>query len=228
VCQELRAFALLSHSGCSVTFFNIEPPFTRFYEIIDTVEILLPSYLSSLDLPMATPVPNSDTYTTVQQESFSYAFIGAIITAAGYTFKLASREEDNTGIDLTIAAPSLTGKVLSFPKLDAQVKCTTSTAIIKETQLHYPLLIQNYDSLRVSNPLLPRLLIVVLIPKPRSDWLKSTEEQTILQKSAYWISLKGKPKIAKAKPTIYIPRANLLTPDSLQEIMKRIADSEDL
>jgi Domain of unknown function (DUF4365) len=177
---------------------------------------------------MSPPAPNSGTYTTIHQEEFSYAFIGAIATAAGYAVKLAGRTEDAAGKDLAIVAPSVTGKSYTSPVLDAQVKCTINDSIIKETHVHYPLAIKNYNYL-IDKPLVPRLLIIVIIPRNLAEWLDASESQTILQKCVYWISLKGQlPKKNAKKVTIRIPRSNLLTPQSLKGIMQRIADEEDL
>ena len=171
---------------------------------------------------------SDETYSTIQQEGFSYAFIGAIATAAGYAINLAGRTEDAAGKDLEIVAPSVTGKCYTSPALDAQVKCTIDSNIIKETHIHYPLPVKNYNYL-IDRPLVPRLLIVVIIPRDLAEWLDASESQTVLQKCVYWISLKGQqPKKNTKKITILIPRSNLLTPKSLKDIMQRIADEEDL
>lgn len=177
---------------------------------------------------MSPPVPSPLPYSKIHEEEFSYAFIGAIATAAGYAVKLAGRTEDVAGKDLEIVAPSVTGKSYTSPVLDAQVKCTIDSTIIKENHVHYSLPIKNYNYL-IANPLVPRLLIVVIIPRDLDKWLDASESQTILQKCVYWISLKGQlPKKNTTTITIPIPRSNLLTPKSLKDIMQRIADEEDL
>ena len=177
---------------------------------------------------MSPPESSTGTYSTIHQEEFSYAFIGAIATAAGYTVKLATRSEDIAGADLTIAAPGITGKVIRSPVCDAQVKCTTDRGILKKTHIHYPLQVHNYNRL-IANTFKPQLLIIVVIPKNLPDWLQSTETETTLQRCAYWISLRGDPPSNNnEKITIRIPRSQILTPKSLQDIMQRIADAEDL
>jgi len=48
-----------------------------------------------------------------------------------------------------------------------------------------------------------------------------TEEQLLMKKSAYWVYLGGAPQSSKATgQTIYLPKSNLLTVDSLKEILK--------
>jgi Domain of unknown function (DUF4365) len=165
-------------------------------------------------------------YSTVQQEEFSYALISTIVAAAGYAIGLEPRLIDNAGIDINVKAPGEIGTVLS-PQFMAQVKCTTDGNIIKRSQIHYALPVHNYNRLIHPNPLVPQFLIVVFVPKELSEWVQATEEKTILQKSAYWMSLKGMANTSNAaNVTVHVPRENLLTPLSLQGIMQRIADKE--
>lgn len=94
------------------------------------------SYLiARRSLPIPPPVPKPGTHTTIHQEEFSYAFIGAIAAAAGYAVKLAGRTEDAAGKDLEIVAPSVTGRSYTSPVLDAQVKSTIDDSIIKKTHV---------------------------------------------------------------------------------------------
>jgi hypothetical protein len=165
-------------------------------------------------------------YSTVQQEEFSYAFINTIVSAAGYSLQPPTRLTDNAGIDITVTAPGEIGTVQS-PRFDAQVKCTTDSSLIKAKQIHYPLPVHNHARLIHPNPASPQLLIVVFIPKQLSSWVETTEDQTVLQKSAYWTSLKGRSKTANTdKITVHIPRENLLTPQSLRDIMQQVADKK--
>jgi Domain of unknown function (DUF4365) len=167
-----------------------------------------------------------ETYSTDQQEAFSYAFISTIIATVGYAIHLSPRLVDNAGIDITVTVPGEVGKSLS-PTFDAQVKCTSDSSFIKKTKIHYSLPVHNYTRLIHPNPGKPQLLILVFVPKELSNWVQTTEENTILQKSAYWMSLKGKPPTKNTtNVTVHVPRENLLTPQSLRGIMERIANKE--
>jgi Domain of unknown function (DUF4365) len=140
--------------------------------------------------------------------------------------EVQNRLTDNAGIDITVKVPGEIGTVLS-PQFMAQIKCTTDHGIIKKSKIHYALSVHNYTRLIHPNPYIPQLLIVVFVPKELSEWVQATEEKTILQKSAYWMSLKGMANTSNAANiTVHVPRENLLTPLSLQGIMQRIADKE--
>jgi Domain of unknown function (DUF4365) len=163
-------------------------------------------------------------YITLQQEKFSYAYMEAITTAAGYEMLLKGRAMDNAGIDLSIEVPGQLGRVLS-PKLDAQVKCTTDQTLIRGSFVHYPLDVRNYERLRHPNPSCPQFLFLMLVPPNKDEWLVVSEDCSVLKKCIFWLSLKGmEPTVNSQTVTIRIPRGNLLTPQSLREIMFKLVE----
>ena len=89
-------------------------------------------------------------YITTQKEEFSYAYINAIASAAGYSFQIASRPLDQAGVDITI-----TGLIIPTSRrrtrLDIQVKCT-SRSLLESHAIKYPLDIKNYEELRDDYP----------------------------------------------------------------------------
>jgi Domain of unknown function (DUF4365) len=168
----------------------------------------------------------AEMHSTIQQEEFSYAFISTIVSAAGYAMQPPTRPIDNSGIDITVTAPGRIGAVQS-PRFDAQVKCIADSSFIKKTQINYPLNVRNYQHLINPESHVSQLLILVFVPKEVSTWVKSTEENTILQKCVYWMSLKGNATTQNTDNiTVHIPRQHLLTPASLQGIMQRVAGKE--
>jgi hypothetical protein len=98
----------------------------------------------------------------IQKEEFSYAYLYAVISAAGYSFQKSSRPTDVGGIDIIISGIE-TEYSLYPPRLEIQVK-STSTDVVSEEFIRYPLKLKNYNELRKLKTLTPRLLIVVLIP----------------------------------------------------------------
>ena len=154
-----------------------------------------------------------------RKEEFSYAHIQAIASVAGYVVEKKPRPMDSAGLDLMIECPGEIGTVL-FPKIDAQVKCTASKNIVSEKYIRFPLPVRNYDILRHLGPTVPQILIVVLVPEKVEQWLNITREETTMRKCAYWMSLKGKESVPNESTiTVHIPQTNLLTPDSLSQIM---------
>ncbi|NES19173.1 MAG: DUF4365 domain-containing protein [Symploca sp. SIO3E6] len=157
-----------------------------------------------------------------QKEEFSYAYLYAVTSAAGYSFQKSSRPTDVGGIDIIISGIE-TQYSLYPPRLEIQVK-STSTDVVSEKFVRYPLKLKNYNELRKSKILTPRLLIVVLIPDNLDHWVKQSETELCLRHCAYWMSLKGMPETPnKYNVTIDIPRQQIFTVDTLKTLMQRIA-----
>lgn len=164
----------------------------------------------------------------IQQEEFSYAYIQTVAVAAGYSVVIKPRAIDFAGIDLSIEMLGENGNTL-FPKFDAQVKCTAQNLNCDQNSIKFPLPIKNYKRLIHNNPLVLQLLILVLVPTDINEWIKISEEETLLKKCGYWQSLKGMPPSEnRSKVTIDIPRKNLLTPSNLSKIMQKISNGEEL
>ncbi|NET57455.1 MAG: DUF4365 domain-containing protein [Symploca sp. SIO2E6] len=157
-----------------------------------------------------------------QKEEFSYAYLYAVTSAAGYSFQKSSRPTDVGGIDIIISGIE-TQYSLYPPRLEIQVK-STSTDVVSEEFVRYPLKLKNYNELRKSKILTPRLLIVVLLPENLNSWVQQSETELCLRHCAYWMSLKGMPETPnKVNVTISIPRQQIFTVDTLKTLMQRIA-----
>jgi hypothetical protein len=88
---------------------------------------------------------------------------------------------------------------------------------------------KNYDDLRLVDPIVPRILVVVLVPMSESEWLRQTEHELSLRRCAYWTSLRGMEATTnRGKITIRLPRANVFSVEGLQELMRRAARREPI
>jgi Domain of unknown function (DUF4365) len=156
-----------------------------------------------------------------QKEEFSYAYIYAVASTAGYSLQIASRSVDLSGIDIIISGVE-TEYSLYPPRLEIQVK-STSADIIAENQLRYPLKIKNYNELRKSKTLTPRILVIVLIPENPSEWVQQSETELCLKKCAYWLSLQGMPETTNTESvTVYLQREQFFNVNTLKTLMQRI------
>lgn len=92
----------------------------------------------------------------------------------------------------------------------------------------YSLSIKNYDDLR-ADTVLPRLLVVLVLPQSQVDWLIHHPDELILKKCAYYVNLKGLPESMNAgHETVYLPITNMLTPAALKDLMIKASKLEDL
>ena len=87
---------------------------------------------------------------------------------------------------------------------------------------------KNYDDLR-TDTMVPRILIVVLMPKDNADWLTQTEEELCLRQCAYWASLEGQPPTSNtASVTVQIPTSNIFSTKQLIDLMQKAERGEAL
>jgi hypothetical protein len=84
----------------------------------------------------------------IRKEEFSYAYIYAVVSAAGYSCQIASRPMDIGGIDIVISGQEKEYSLYP-PRLEIQVK-STSTSVIDNEFVRYPLKLKNYNELRKS------------------------------------------------------------------------------
>jgi len=99
----------------------------------------------------------------------------------------------------------------------------------KDGRLIYDLEVKNYNDLIKNDVGMPRILILYVMPKDKSEWLIINSEYTILKKCAWWYSLKGS-KITKNKNRvrIYIPDNQILTVQELKRLMNCVKEGAEL
>ena len=123
----------------------------------------------------------------IQKEEFSYAYIYAVVSAAGYSFQIANRPLDIGGIDIIISGEEQEYSLYP-PRLEVQVK-STSTAVPDNEFIRYPLKLKNYNELRKSKTLVPKILVIILLPDNPQEWVNQSEEELCLRRCGYWLSL---------------------------------------
>jgi hypothetical protein len=165
-------------------------------------------------------------FITTQKEEFSYAYISAVASVAGYSFQIAPRPLDLVGVDVTITGLVSPGSRRRI-RLDLQLKCTSQDLLNNEV-IKYPLEIKNYNELRNTNPDDdPLLLVVFLVPEKVEHWLQQTETELCLKRCAYWISLRDQASSTnQTNVTVYLPRQNVFSVDALKTFMQKIAAGE--
>ncbi len=154
-----------------------------------------------------------------QKEQFSNAFMQAIAAVAG--FALSKPSVDNDSIDWVFSG-SGNQQTSKRPRLEIQLKCTSNSQSL-ESEISFPLKVKNYNDLRVEELLVPRILIVVLVPEDISSWLAQTDEQMTLKKCGYWLDLRGSSETSNVETvTVHIPIAQRFTSEALTELMRQI------
>jgi len=160
-----------------------------------------------------------------RKEQFSHAYVRAVASVAG--FSVAIPEVDDDSVDLILSGRSASG-ISCRPRIELQLKCT-SEDVIRGDQVIYPLRRKNYDELRITDLLVPRLLVVVHVPDSETEWLRHSEDELAMRRCGYWASLWGEPDTTNStKVTVYLPRANVFDVAGLSGLMERAARRETL
>lgn len=155
------------------------------------------------------------------KEQFSMAYVKAVASVAGFAVERISMDLDS--VDVTIWSRNRAGRIHS-PRLDVQLKCT-ATDVVKGDVIKYPLKRKNYDDLILENVLVPRILVVVLVPEDPREWLDQSEEHMVMRHCGYWISLKGMPPTNnETSVSVEIPRTQVFSVDALKRIMAQIGE----
>ncbi|MGO9465044.1 MAG: DUF4365 domain-containing protein [Isosphaeraceae bacterium] len=160
-----------------------------------------------------------------RKEQFSRAYVHAVASAAGFTLYQPAVDDDS--IDLGVAG-RIAHDMPRPPRLEFQLKCTSGDAASGDHMV-YPLKRKNYDDLRPIDLVVPRILIVLIVPRDELEWVEQSEADLRLRRCAYWASLRGMPdKDNKGSVTISLPRRNLFSVEGLRGLMKRASRMEPL
>ena len=126
-------------------------------------------------------------------------------------------------VDLTLTRKTIHG-VRRSPRLDLQIKATSANCIGAE-EVKFPLEIKTYEGLRATNFLVPRILVVVVVPADIIDWLDRDETKLALKKCGYWVSLYGAPATNNTTSiTVSLPRIQVFGVQALDQIFTRLTD----
>lgn len=151
---------------------------------------------------------------------FSHAYVRAVAHAAGFFVQEANRAMDGDGVDLMLIHRGVAG-VVSSPRLDLQLKATA--APIKADPFPFDLDVKNYNELCGTSWQIPRILVVVVVPAKTQHWVKATEQQLVLRRSGYWISLRGNsPTTNDTTCRVHLSRTNCFHVPNLIAIMSGI------
>jgi hypothetical protein len=163
---------------------------------------------------------------THRQESLSRAYIQAIASRCGLN---CSFRDFAYGIDVTVHLIQRRDNryVESGFNLDIQAK-SSFAATVADKQVVYDMEVKTYDDLRDPDVGTPRILVLLVQPENETDWIEMTEEELMIRRCAYWLSLKGQgPTMNSSTIRVSIPRANRFSVEALQGIMERLRNGED-
>ncbi len=157
-----------------------------------------------------------------QKQQLSVAYLHAVASAAGFACQAPQVDDDS--VDRTLVARGwLHDKsVLRSPKIDVQLKSVTREPLkAGEKSFPFRLSRKNYDDLR-HQAMVPRLLVVFLLPRDPGLWIEQDDERMLSRYAAYYVSLTGRGEaMHRGKVPVELPRENLLSVANLRRLMIR-------
>lgn len=160
------------------------------------------------------------------EEDLSRAYIQAVVAKAGAI--LAIDRGHDYAIDGTIRQVRYVNnkrKESGF-HLDFQLKACKNVVITAD-EAKYDLDVDTYNYLverHATKHTNKVLLILLALHDLEAEWLMLSEDQLVLKKCCYWISLAGALSNNKETRRVTIPRANLLTPEKLIELLNIVEE----
>lgn len=170
-------------------------------------------------------------YTIKDTESeLSVAYLQAIAARNRFSCAIGTRTMDNNGIDATLHGMGNFGGALTEITLHVQLKATTKEPSIQDGKISYFLdSIALYDKYRALSANVPKILVVLFLPKAEPEWVSHSVDALCIRKCAYWVSLRGATASTNSSGvTVYIPESQALSPEELQNIFSRISREEEL
>jgi hypothetical protein len=164
------------------------------------------------------------------EAELSYAYLHAVAAQAGIACAVSSRHLDNAGIDarLTGWGPFPGGGSRIEVDLNVQLKATIAAPVDDGTSYSYFLHgTKRYNDLTVKTLATPRILVVLFLPPNPEQWLGLTEDELVLRRCSYWVSLRGADLTTnQSGATVKMPKAQTFTPNNLIGLMSRLSNND--
>ncbi len=147
-----------------------------------------------------------------RKEHLSHAYMHALAAFCGYTWVTPNADRDSIDIEIR-SGPS------RFAGLAFQLKAT-SRPDLRDEGLKFQLKNKNFNDL-VAQSQTPRLLAVMVLPDDAAEWLRVDEQVLALRRCVWWLSLRGQAPTDQGSVQVALPKANLLGPDALRDLIRR-------
>ncbi|QYG04812.1 DUF4365 domain-containing protein [Janthinobacterium sp. PAMC25594] len=164
------------------------------------------------------------------ESELSYAYLHAVAAHAGASCSSSGRHMDNAGVDATITGwgPFPDGGYRQEVSINIQLKATIKVPAEVGSSFSYSLDgISRYDDLRTDAMALPRILVVLFLPKTRDKWITHADDALSLHKCAYWVSLRGaQPSTNATSQVVYLPKSQRFDVAGLSVLMAAISRND--
>jgi hypothetical protein len=158
------------------------------------------------------------------EELLSVSHVSAIVACAGAAPGVVANDY---GVDVEVRRiGNFAGKRIDLGSiLDLQLKASIRWSV-EEEHIVYDLDADAYNRLvyRRENSSIPCALVLCCLPEDAAHWLKVNEDELVLAKCCYFHFIDSEPTANTSSIRIRIPRCQLLTPESLGDLIEAISE----
>jgi hypothetical protein len=159
------------------------------------------------------------------KEELNLAYVLSIAASKKFSTELTRIDSDSIDATIRYNGYLSTDSILHSPEIKLQLKAT-SNANIDNDEIIFPLPIKNYNDLRLRSTC-PRLLVIFCLPENSDEWLNHTNDELIIKKCCHYLNLNGYPESTNTTSvTVRVPLANVLSPETIHDLMLRASTQE--
>lgn len=159
------------------------------------------------------------------KEDLSISYLRAIAAQAGVTFELRRKDGDSKDVDLCKNVMTNSGDSFNA-EFSVQLKATCSSSVYTENEdtIKYNLKVKNYNDL-CKKGTKEIILCLLVLPDNSDEWVTQSANDLVLKRCMYWYSLKGNQESSNSSTvTIEIPKTNIMSVETMQEMICKIAN----
>lgn len=164
------------------------------------------------------------------EAELSYSYLHAVAARAGFACEYTTRHLDSAGIDAFVREDGrrlAEDSALRSFSLHVSLKSTFQILPEIDEYFSFALPVHQYNRLREPRVQAQKILVLLRLSENAHQWLTHSDEEMVARRCAHWVSLRDAPiSENEVKQTVRIPRAQVLSPASLMEIMTRLSRGE--
>lgn len=158
------------------------------------------------------------------KEELSFAYLHMLASATGLDVGTWRQDYDVRDISLrsTVDYGDFTPDGLSDAGIDVQLKCTGQERVDRDDTIAWSLSRRTLEKMKRTNRTTPYMLCVLVTPDDAAFWLDSSVDGLLARSHMYYQWGHHLPALTSGNEsqTVHLPKANVLSPATLLELMK--------
>jgi Domain of unknown function (DUF4365) len=167
-----------------------------------------------------TTPPRGALATTACMETLQVGYLHAVAAAAGCSL---AQPFPDYGIDWHISHSTPGHAIDDEVTIKVQLKSTYQLGP-RPPGPTFPFLLDNDHLTKLARTPVSvhKILVVMIVPRARDDWLHADHDSLRLRHCCYWTNLAGHPVTGRHRTTVRIPTTRVFDDRALREIMTRV------